>query len=184
MSPSCASHPPPHTQCANNGYVQSGKKRGRGADRSQPPAIGARAERNQPRQSTLNIPSNAASDAGRAIEVDSAKKNGPGAIQFHPLPPSENSYAGPPAYPCQAKPHKNRRARRPKLRTARTSSCARCFATGQAGIDQRKAGDRQRNQKNRQHAKRALRISDNAGERVTLLHLAKADGSGRRAPGR
>src|ERR1017187_301408 len=106
FTPSCASHPPPQTQCANTGYVQPASR-----------AVDAQAAPNRQRsvpapsgisaaKPTLNIWSNATSEAADPSGCNPRKKNGSAEIQFPAFPATVTTCAGPAANPCQENPQK------------------------------------------------------------------------------
>src|ERR1017187_6464233 len=106
FTPSCASHPPPQTQCANTGYVQPARRAvdaqaAPNRQRSVPAPSGISAAR-----PTLNICNNATSEAGEPSGCNPLKKNGSAATQFHCLPATVTTCAGPAANPCHANPQK------------------------------------------------------------------------------
>src|ERR1039458_300308 len=118
FTPSCASHPPPQTQCANTGYVQPARRAvdaqaAPNRQRSVPAPSGMSAAR-----PTLNICSNAAREAADPSGGRARKKNGSAEIQFHCLPATVTTCAGPAANPCQENPQK----KYTRTATARTNS--------------------------------------------------------------
>src|ERR1035437_7871267 len=104
LAPSCASHPPPHAQCANSGYVHP-------ASRAVEAQIAPNRQRSAPELSgiipanpTLNICSNITSAAGERSSRSPRRKKGSAAIQPQVFPATTNPFSGRPAAPCQAKP--------------------------------------------------------------------------------
>src|ERR1039457_1448125 len=115
LTPSCASHPPPHTQCANNGYVQPAKS-------AVDAQLAPRRQRSFPAPSgisaampTLNTCSHTVSAPRGPSCARPPKKNGSAPLQFHDLPATAMACDGPPGNPCQD---------HPKTKYARTATAA------------------------------------------------------------
>src|SRR5271165_752100 len=104
MVPSWASQPPPHTQCANSGYVHPAST----ADDAQ---IAPSRQRSAAALSgiiaaipTANICSTTDSDAGDPFISSPRRKNGCAAIQSQGFPPMVATCAARPAKPSHEKP--------------------------------------------------------------------------------